>query len=55
MWVYVIVAAMWGGIISGWLIPVVRKRIICEIYEACGLGGFFYDNDSWPGWSMDAV
>lgn len=34
-------AAMWAGIILGWLIPVIRKRIICEIYEACGLGGVF--------------
>jgi len=41
MWIYIIVAAMWGGIISGWLIPVIQKRIICEIYEACGLGGSF--------------
>jgi hypothetical protein len=41
MWIYIMVAAMWGGIISGWLIPVIRKRIICEIYEACGLGGSF--------------
>ena len=41
MWIYIIVAAMWGGIISGFLIPVIRKRIICGIYEAFGLGGFF--------------
>jgi protein-S-isoprenylcysteine O-methyltransferase Ste14 len=41
MWIYIILAAMWAGIILGWLIPVIRKRIICEIYEACGLGSFF--------------
>jgi protein-S-isoprenylcysteine O-methyltransferase Ste14 len=41
MWIYIILAAVWGSIIFGWLIPVIRKRIICEIYEACGLGGFF--------------
>ena len=32
---------MWGGIITGWLVPMIRKRIIYEIYEACGLGSFF--------------
>jgi len=41
MWVYVASGAMWGGIIAGWLIPVIRKRITCEIYEACGLGSLF--------------
>ena len=40
MWIYIILAAMWAGIILGWLIPVIRERIIYEIYEACGLGGF---------------
>lgn len=32
---------MWGGIAAGWLAPMIRKRIVCEIYEACGLGSFF--------------
>ena len=41
MWVYIGIAAIWGGIVFGWLIPVIRKRIICEIYEAFGLGIFF--------------
>ena len=41
MWKYIILAIMWGGIIFGWLIPMIRKRIVYEIYEACGLGGFF--------------
>ena len=41
MWVYIALAAIWCGIIFGWLIPVIRKRIICEIYEAFGLGIFF--------------
>ena len=41
MWTYIILALIWAGIIFGWLIPVIRKRIIYEIYEACGLGGTF--------------
>ena len=41
MWMYIILAAMWGGIIAGWLAPMIRKRIVCEIYESCGLGSFF--------------
>lgn len=32
---------MWVGIIFGWLIPVIRKHIVYEIYEAIGLGGLF--------------
>ena len=32
---------MWSGIIAGWLAPTIRKRIVHEIYEACGLGCFF--------------
>jgi len=38
MWTYIICACIWTGIIIGWLIPVTRKRIVYEIYEACGLG-----------------
>ena len=41
MWGYVICAVIWLAFIFGWLIPVARKRITYEIYEACGLGGFF--------------
>ena len=41
MWIYITLAAMWGGIIFGWLIPMIKERIVHEIYEACGLGGFF--------------
>ncbi len=41
MWAYIICAAIWVGIIVGWLIPVIRKRIVYEIYEACGLGIYF--------------
>ena len=41
MWAYIICAGIWLAIIFGWLIPVARKRIVYEIYEACGLGGFF--------------
>ena len=32
---------MWAGITAGWLAPMIRKRIVCEIYEACGLGSLF--------------
>jgi len=41
MWKYIILAIMWVGIILGWLIPVIRKGVVYEIYEAFGLGGFF--------------
>ncbi len=41
MHIYIILGAMWGGIAAGWLVPMIRKRIVCEIYEACGLGSFF--------------
>jgi len=38
MWAYIICAGMWIAIIFGWLIPVIRKRMVQEIYMACGLG-----------------
>jgi protein-S-isoprenylcysteine O-methyltransferase Ste14 len=38
---YIICAAIWIGIIFLWLIPVIRKRIVYEIYAACGLGIMF--------------
>jgi protein-S-isoprenylcysteine O-methyltransferase Ste14 len=38
MWVYISLAVMWISIIVGWLIPVIRKRIFYEVYEASGLG-----------------
>ena len=41
MWAYIICAAIWVGILVGWLIPVIRKRIVYEVYEACGLGVYF--------------
>jgi len=41
MYIYIVLGAMWGGITGGWLVPMIRKRIVCEIYEACGLGSFF--------------
>lgn len=41
MWAYIICAVIWIAIVSGWLIPVIRKRIVCEIYMACGLGIMF--------------
>ena len=40
MWIYIILGAMWGGITAGWLVPMIRQRIVHEIYEACGLGNF---------------
>ena len=41
MWAYIICVGIWAGIIVGWLVPVTRKRIVYEIYEACGLGIYF--------------
>lgn len=41
MWEYIVCVGIWVGIIAGWLIPVIRKRIVYEIYEACGLGVYF--------------
>ena len=38
---YMICAAIWLGIIFGWLIPVIQKRIVYEIYVACGIGIMF--------------
>jgi protein-S-isoprenylcysteine O-methyltransferase Ste14 len=38
MLAYMICAAIWLGIIFQWLIPVIRKRIVYEIYAACGVG-----------------
>ena len=38
---YIICACIWIGIIFGWLIPVIRRRIVYEIYVACGLGIYF--------------
>lgn len=39
MWAYIILVVMWIFILFAWLIPVTRKHIIYEIYEALGLGG----------------
>jgi len=41
MWAYIICAGIWVAIIFGWLIPVIRKRMVAEIYVACGLGIMF--------------
>jgi len=38
---YSICAIIWLGIIFLWLIPVARKRIVYEIYAACGVGIMF--------------
>jgi len=41
VWGYIACIAIWIGITFGWLLPVIRRRIVYEIYEALGLGGFF--------------
>jgi protein-S-isoprenylcysteine O-methyltransferase Ste14 len=41
LWVYIIIAVIWLAIVFGWLVPVIKKRMIGEIYMACGLGIFF--------------
>lgn len=41
MWAYIICAGIWVAIIFGWLIPVIRKRMVAEIHVACGLGIMF--------------
>lgn len=41
MWNYIILAGIWIGILTKWLIPVVRQHIVYEVYEACGLGRYF--------------
>lgn len=38
-WKYIIFGALMVFVIS-WLIAVIQKRIVCEIYEACGMGCF---------------
>ena len=38
---YLICAFLWIAIIGGWIVPMVRKRIIHEIFVACGLGIMF--------------
>ena len=38
---YIICACIWVGIIFPWLIFVIRKRIVYEIYVACGVGIYF--------------
>jgi protein-S-isoprenylcysteine O-methyltransferase Ste14 len=53
MWAYIICAGIWVGIIVGWLIPVIRKRIVYEIYEACGLG--IYLSLIAVGWIWKAI
>jgi len=41
MWAYIIVAVIWLVIILVWLVPVIRQRIVHEIYMAPGLGIMF--------------
>jgi len=41
MWAYIVCVVIWGAIIAGWLIPVIRRRIFYEVYMACGLGILF--------------
>lgn len=41
MLAHIIVYALLMVYIFYWLITMIRKRIVCEIYEACGLGFYF--------------
>jgi protein-S-isoprenylcysteine O-methyltransferase Ste14 len=41
MWIHIILYALLMIYIFYWLIKMIRKRIMCEIYEACGLGFYF--------------
>jgi len=38
MLAYILCAGLWLGIIFGWLIPVVRKRMFYEVYASLGVG-----------------
>jgi protein-S-isoprenylcysteine O-methyltransferase Ste14 len=38
MWAYIVCAALWVGITIGWLIPMIRQRIVYEIYAAFAVG-----------------
>jgi protein-S-isoprenylcysteine O-methyltransferase Ste14 len=38
MWAYIVCAGFWIGIIFGWLIPMIRQRIVYEIYAAFAVG-----------------
>lgn len=38
---YIICAGIWAAIFFAWLIPVIKKRMYHEIYEACGIGIMF--------------
>jgi protein-S-isoprenylcysteine O-methyltransferase Ste14 len=46
MWKKIILVAIWAGVIFGWLvphwlIPVMKKKFICEISEGFGMAIFF--------------
>jgi protein-S-isoprenylcysteine O-methyltransferase Ste14 len=38
VWAYTACAGVWIGIVFGWLIPMIRQRIVYEIYAAFGVG-----------------
>ena len=38
MWAYVVCLGLWAGIIFGWLIPMIRQKIVYEIYAAFAVG-----------------
>lgn len=38
IWAYIVCAGIWMGIIIGWLVPMIRQRIIYEIYAAFAVG-----------------
>ena len=57
---YIACAVIWVVFIFMWLIPVIRKRIVYEIYEGFGLGGFFSLlalnlGDSWTHYDILAL
>ena len=41
MWPYIVIAVIWLIIVFVWLIPVIRQRVVHEIYMAPGLGIMF--------------
>lgn len=38
MWPYIVCGGIWIGIIFGWLIPMIRQKIVYEIYAAFAVG-----------------
>jgi protein-S-isoprenylcysteine O-methyltransferase Ste14 len=38
MWPYTVCAGLWIGILIGWLIPMIRQKIVYEVYAAFAVG-----------------